>query len=153
MIPAHREWVYTCRRDALPLPPSYLSSSSPPEFFPCEGLHAARLRLGSVCRSEEHRPPGSSHSTATSNLCFFFFWEMNHFLLPLLNSPPPPSSPFSFSPLKSFFFFDLRLHQRSLTCTSLIGWLVGVLKAPQFACATAPRTTFCPSFFVFQLRL
>lgn len=26
----------------------------------------------------------------------------------------------------------------------LVGWLVGVLKVPQFACATTPRTTFCP---------
>lgn len=146
MIPAHREWVYTRRRDALPLPPPSSSPSPSPSFslwrVAC-GQADAWLCLQII---EEHRTPGSSHSS------FLFLFGNESLLLPA--SPPlPPLLPPLHLNLFFFSFFSLQLHQCALTCTFPIGWLVGVLKAPQLACATTPCTTFCPSFFVFQLRL
>lgn len=63
MIPAHWEWVHVSRRDALPLPSFFLWVFF--FYFPCEGLHAARLMLGSLQISEEHCPLGSPHFSAT----------------------------------------------------------------------------------------
>lgn len=97
-----------------------------------------------------YSPRGSSHSSLQHQTFSFFLWEMNHVCLPfplscscITHLPPLP--------LLSFHSSLLLLAVASaLSNMHVPGSLVGVLKAPQFACDTTPCTTFCPSFFFFQ---